>query len=212
MNQQKISYREMLKFGFNKLIDNIIFWIGLILAEIFLLVGAIGIIGGIGTALLKILHFPYNLLLSTSFFMGSAYVASMVIAGIIQVCLDFYDTGSSRISRLWKPTSYTIPINLLVAALLFSIMVGIGLLFFIIPGIYLATKFWFFAQIIVDKKAGPLEAFQESARITQLRMQEIFILIILITLTGCIPLVGFILAMLCNCYVYRQLSPKNSVL
>lgn len=197
----------MLQFSFSTLIDNFGFWIGLILTVFGILAAAAIIFGITGTLFLILLTFPLNILLATPTFLMVIYVISMIIAGATQIGLDFYDKRESTISQLWNVDSSK-PLNLLIAALLYVIMVSVGLLFFVIPGIYLAVKFWFFTQIIVDKNLGPIAALKESGRITQSRLLEVFILLILTGLVGLIPFVGQILSLLCSCYLYRQLEPQ----
>lgn len=102
--------------------------------------------------------------------------------------------------------------------LLFGLMMTVGILLFIIPGIYLGLKYWFTPYIFVDNpKIGIIEAFKESARITKGVKWKLFLLGILqtlIMLAGVLALlVGSAIAVpinyLSDIYVYRKLSAKH---
>lgn len=54
----------------------------------------------------------------------------------------------------------------LAGSLLYGLMVVLGLLLFVVPGVYLALRYGFSAYAIVDGRKGIGEAFRESARIT----------------------------------------------
>lgn len=54
----------------------------------------------------------------------------------------------------------------LVGAILYSLVVTLGLVFFVIPGIYFALRYGFFWCAVVDGRKTVFEAFHESARIT----------------------------------------------
>ncbi len=100
------------------------------------------------------------------------------------------------------------------AAILYGIIVFIGCLFFIIPGIILAIRMQFFAYIMVDCQTGPIEALKQSAEITKSCTFSLFlfgILLMCINICGILVLgIGFLasfpttlLAMAC---VYKKLS------
>ena len=63
---------------------------------------------------------------------------------------DFFKAGFNKFGTL------------LGAEILFLLGVGIGLICFIIPGIYLMVRWFFLTQLIVDNDFGVSEAFQKS--------------------------------------------------
>ena len=99
---------------------------------------------------------------------------------------------------------------------LFGLVVLIGLVLFIVPGIYFYTKYWFALYIYADKKGGIMEAFAESAKLTDgVKMQLFFLGIVqlLIVFAGLLALfVGLFVAIpmnyLSDFYVYRKLQGK----
>lgn len=53
------------------------------------------------------------------------------------------------------------------ASILYGLMVLIGCLFFLIPGIYLAVKYGFYGYLIADKKLGAFDALKMSGQLTE---------------------------------------------
>jgi hypothetical protein len=80
----------------------------------------------------------------------------------------------------------------LLVHLLYWIMVTVGLIFFIFPGIYLAIRFGMAQTAIVDRNMGVIEAFKYSSRITQNNRVELFLIMLFtigIVIAGCIALI-----------------------
>lgn len=104
------------------------------------------------------------------------------------------------------------------SSILFSIMVFIGAIFLIIPGIYLAIRFQFFAAFIVDEDCGIIESLRRSWEMTKgqtLPLLLLFLTMLLISIIGLLLLgVGMFVAtpVIYAMYliVYRALnSPVN---
>jgi len=83
----------------------------------------------------------------------------------------------------------------LAAEIAYGIAVGIGLLFCIIPGIYLAVRWIFVPVLIVDKNVGFAEAFRTSWQMTDGNAWKLFLLGLVAI---CIAIVG----LLCCCVGY----------
>ncbi|HEX7444847.1 MAG TPA: hypothetical protein VF300_00510, partial [Methanothrix sp.] len=66
-------------------------------------------------------------------------------------------------------------VNYLVAGFFYGLMVVIGLLLLIVPGIYLGLKYQFFGYLIVDRGMGPFEALKESGRLTDGAKKDLFV-------------------------------------
>ncbi|MEG1544833.1 MAG: hypothetical protein RR382_09975 [Tannerellaceae bacterium] len=100
------------------------------------------------------------------------------------------------------------------ASLLASIAMFIGLVLFIIPGIYILLRLQFFPQMIVDEDAGIMQSLKHSWEITEGHAMQLFLLLLLtllLCLLGLITLgVGFFVACplvyMMQCYVYRKLN------
>ena len=80
--------------------------------------------------------------------------------------------------------------NAVLANLLVSIVIGIGIAFLIVPGIILACKLAFVPYLVVDRKLDAIEAFKESWRMTGGHALEIFLIGLLAMPIG---IAGFIL-------------------
>lgn len=78
------------------------------------------------------------------------------------------------------------------AGILYGLMVGIGLILLIFPGIYLALRFGHYMNAIVDKNMGIMDAFSYSGRLTEnnkLNLFVIFLFSVAITIAGCLALI-----------------------
>ena len=82
------------------------------------------------------------------------------------------------------------------AHILYWLMVTLGMILFIFPGIYLALRFGMAQAAIVDRNMGVIEAFKYSSRITKNNLTHLFLIILLtigVMLAGCIALIVGIL-------------------
>ncbi len=116
--------------------------------------------------------------------------------GITRIGLNIIDGKPFTIGTLFSQGSKLI--RAYFAQLLFGIMVGLGLLLLIVPGVYLALRFGQYQHAIVDKNLGIFDAFSYSARITQGQKWTLlgfFLLLVLIIIAGALALlVGLIFA------------------
>ncbi len=141
------------------------------------------------------------------------WLLSLVVAiGVLQINLQVIKGKEisllelfSHVELLWK---------FLVASIFYTLMVLIGLVFLIVPGIYLAVKYQFFGYLIVDKKLGPLEALQRSGEITRGCWWDLFFAAVnfkVINLIGAICLllgmfVSVPIVWLAQAKIYRELE------
>lgn len=116
--------------------------------------------------------------------------------GITRIALNIVDGKAFTIGTLFSQGRKLI--RAYFAQLLFGIMVGIGFVLLIVPGVYLALRFGQYQHAIVDKDLGILESFSYSSRITQNQkwsLLGLFMLLVLIIIAGAIALlVGLIFA------------------
>ncbi len=78
------------------------------------------------------------------------------------------------------------------AQILFAIVVGIGFILLIFPGVYLMLRYGQYMVAMVDKDMGIMDSFAYSSRITENNKGNIFVLVlfsILIALAGCLALI-----------------------
>jgi len=137
--------------------------------------------------------------------------------GIIRVALNIIDGKSYSIGTLFSQGSCTL--RAFLAQILFGLMVGVGILLLIVPGIYLALRFGQYQNAIVDKKMGIFESFSYSARITQntkMPLLGLYIVLFFINVGGAIALlVGLIftipLTTLAGILAYRWMQHGSIV-
>ncbi len=199
---KSISIGQAIEFGWETWKRNVLFWVGV--AVVFIVVEAIT--QGPGNAarnrpaltfVLSVIGFLINTLLGI---------------GVTRMALRFVDGGRGEFSDLY--TGYPLFLNYLIATLLFSLMVGIGLVFLIVPGVILAVVFGFCTFAVVDRALGPIDALQRSAALTRGVRMDVFLFGLLAI---AINLVGLLLCgiglfatypttMVAAAHLYRQLD------
>ncbi|MEM1084013.1 MAG: hypothetical protein AAGI48_07795 [Verrucomicrobiota bacterium] len=116
--------------------------------------------------------------------------------GITRIALNIVSGQPFTIGLLFSQGAKTI--RAVIAELLFGLMLAVGFLLLIFPGIYLALRFGQYKNAIVDKDMEIFDAFGYSARITEgnkLPILGLFILCMLIVIAGVIALlVGLLFA------------------
>lgn len=144
-----------------------------------------------------------------------SFVLSQLIAiGWIKIALDITDgrpiNGQAVIDKFRLVVPY------LIAALLYALMVGVGLVLLIVPGVIVAIVFAFYGFHIVDTDStDPIGALRRSAEITRGHRWQLFffgLLLIGLNLLGLLLLIVGVLitsgiSLLAVGYVYRRLSP-----
>lgn len=150
-------------------------------------------------------------------------IAVVLVSGAIQMgFLKFFLTAARE-----QTTKYEIilsEVNLgkswrfLVTSFLYALLVIVGTILFIIPGIYFAVKYGLSLYFIVDRDAKIGEAFSLSSQATKGQKWNLLglgILIILINIVGFIALLYGLLVtipvtMLASAYAYNKLSSSKS--
>ncbi|MCB1443925.1 MAG: DUF975 family protein [Methyloceanibacter sp.] len=114
-------------------------------------------------------------------------------------------------AALWHPKPFW---NFFAASVLASLAVGIGLVLLIVPGLIAMVLFMFATLLVIDRGLGPVEAMQESMRLTKGYRWPLFGLILLLALVifvgvlalGVGVLVAGPVAGLAYVHAYRMLS------
>lgn len=135
----------------------------------------------------------------------------------LAIYFKFVDEKKASLKDLFEYFDASLLFRYFLASFLYGFATLVGLLFFIVPGIYIATKYWFAVYIYVNKRTGVLESFVESAKLTQGIKWQLFLLGLLQTLVviaGALALlVGLFIAIpinhLSDIYIYRKLSEKK---
>ena len=187
----KISIKEAFDFTGKKLIENIFFYMGVsvmvvlapIVLSIFLAFLAI-VFGSVAENLGTLLIFLTPVI---------AFIfSSFLLVGVTEIALS--DKEGSKLSYEKFSEKRSSTVNFAVGTLLYGIISTIGLILFVIPGIYLAIRFSFFDFALVEEESGPISALKRSWNLTKgygwslLLFMAILLPIAFFLMTGLAPL------------------------
>jgi uncharacterized membrane protein len=176
MTTGKFSMGEAIDFGWNTTKSNLIFFIGLMIV-----VGLILFIPGFISRLVK----PNAPDLSYIINIASLVFQAIIQMGLIKIALIFCDKDKAEFSDLFS--CFSLLSKYLFSSLLYGLIVTIGTVLLIIPGVVWAIKFQFFSYLVIDKGSGPIEAFKKSSVITDGAKWDLFVFGLLL---GTINLLG----------------------
>lgn len=126
------------------------------------------------------------------------------------VSLKLIDDKEVSYADFWLPQSnfwfYVL------ATLLYGLIIAVGTLLLIVPGIIFGLMFMFYGYVMVEKKLGPIEALKESKRLTAGAKWDLFLFSLLaigLNLLGVLALlVGVLVTMtitfIAMAHLYRQ--------
>jgi len=206
VDNKRLSLGKLFSFAWNTWKSRFPFFLGFFLVVFlvpallfFLWIGAIG---------LKLEVFGFIVFISQGFFLMILYM------GAIKVCLKCVDKELLSFRELYRSTPLFF--KFFFGYVLYNLLVFVGLMFFVIPGIYWATKYCLIPYFIIDKKVGPLEAMVLSGKATEgvkLKLLGLIIVFKLINLLGILAFfVGLFftipLSILCFTAAYRKLESK----
>lgn len=201
MSIKKFSIKESLIFGWGIMKSNFWFFVGLLL-----IIWSISLVYSIIEDQTK----EQSVL---SFVIGLTFFALNIIItmGAIKIALKFHDGQKGKIADLFS--CFRLFFKYLLGLIVYGLIVLVGLVLLIIPGIIWAIKYQFFGYFIVDKELGPIEALKQSAKITK---DAKWTLLFFGSLSGLINFLGALLLlvglfatvptiMMAKAFVYRKL-------
>ncbi len=205
MNGPSFSMRAALGFGWQTTWAHLGFFIVLMIV-----VGVLEIVPGVVAGALA----RSSPVLSTLLRLVGMVLSLLMSIGLIHIALRFVDQQPARLGDLFARASVFFPY--LAVSLLAGIIISIGLVLLVIPGIYLGLRFQFAPYLVVDRGIGPLAALAQSGDLTRgvkLRLLGFDLLLVLVWLVGALVLiVGLLVAMptinLAVAHVYRQLERR----
>jgi uncharacterized membrane protein/DNA-directed RNA polymerase subunit M/transcription elongation factor TFIIS len=182
-----------------------------------LLVGSVLVTGGVGFIATMVSSFVQNALTiavagpgagrpgNNQIGAGIAIVGLMLIFTFINIAISVYLEAGLHLLLLRVARGQSAEVADVFAGgrffwryfwgtLLFQLMMGIGFLLLIIPGIILALMFWPLFYIIVDRDTGVIDALSRAREVTQGNYLVVFLLFLAgmgITLLGIFPGCGF---------------------
>ena len=193
---------EAIKFGFQTAKGNIVFFIGIFVI--------ISLVFAATTLLQNIPDFNQN---AGTFLIGNilVWVLNVIIdVGVIRIALKFVDLEKPAFSDLFQGSFL---INYVLASIITGVIIVIGLILFVIPGIIFAFRLQFAKYLAIDKGMGPIDAIYKSWNITRGTTWNLFLFTLLIILINILGLIAFLvglfitipLTMVANAFVYRKL-------
>lgn len=196
------SIKESLLFGWHEFKKDPWFFVGVTAALSVFTIIVDSLTGG-GHGAGAMLGFLISLLASTVVTIAYARLALSTVAG-------------KRVSweELWAPEYY---FPMLGASILQTVIILVGFILLIIPGI-IASLLLCFTQIsLVDKKLTPVEALKESYRLARPHLWQLFLLalsLVLFNLLGLLALVVGLLvtipvSLIAVAHIYRTLATSQ---
>lgn len=161
-------------------------------------------------------YFQQSYPLISGIFFVFYYILGLILSmGLIAIGLKYSAGQEAEIKDLF--TSGRNIVKYFFSAILYSLIVMVGFLLLIIPGLIWMTKFVFFGWFVIDKGAGPIEALQLSSEATMGAKWDVFGLIvvtILLSFIGILSLgVGYLVAapvsILATAFAYRKLVAQT---
>lgn len=209
MSEKKFSKEQAIRFGWERMKDNIGFFI-VYLIILFILEGFFSVFASTFSDSLPSLSLLFNL--------GSWIVSIVSLIFIVKIGLKLYDHPNiGSYEFLFFSTSLFF--KFLLGYVMYTLLAIIGFLLLIVPGIYLAIKYQYVQYLIVDKNMDVIEAFKESGRMTDGHKWNLFLLFLLflaISALGFLALgIGLLvtipIVIVAQAYVYRKLC-SNTVI
>ena len=117
-------------------------------------------------------------------------LGTLISMGATAFYLAAHDNpDTADLALLWHPSPFW---NYLGASILLSLAVGIGFVLLIVPGIIFGLMFMFTPFVVIERELGPIEAMNESSRLTRGYKWPLFgfvLMLVLINLLGALALI-----------------------
>ncbi len=202
------SIKEALSFGFKTAKENFFFWAGTLL---FLFV-----VGFLANWISDKTNLYVSGIASLMVGLIIAAVSIILKLGLLRIALDFAEQEKPSFSRLFS--QHPLFFKYALALIIYNILVAVGLIIFIFPGIILAVGLMFYSYLIIDLGLGPIKALKKSwaiSRGVKWRLFGFSILAGLINILGALLLlVGLLITLpttlIATAYVYRKLLAAES--
>jgi uncharacterized membrane protein len=208
MANDKFTIKEALKYGWDTFKANIPFFIGFMVV--------IGLITVVPDYIAEKIFEPKSMPL-----IAVKIVLRLVglVLGMIstRLSLDIHDSGQPDLSRIGEILPQ-IP-SYFVGKIVYGLIVLVGLILLVVPGIIVAYMFLYVGYLIIDRHLGPIAALSESRVVTDGYKMDLFLFSLAVAgvnILGVICLfVGLFVTipttLMASAYVYRRLCPAEAV-
>lgn len=205
MTTKIFSKTEAILFGLKTLKKNFRFFLG-----IMLILGLVSVLPEIGKVLIK-----EKKLFIDVFSAVISLFGIILEMGLIKISLKLYDQEKPKFSDLFS--QYPLFFKMLFGSIFYGLIIILGLILLIIPGIIFAVKFYLFEYFIVDKGLGPIEALKRSWRVTGGATGNLFLFLLLVTAINLLGVLVFSIGLLitvpitalATVFVYRKLLTQS---
>jgi uncharacterized membrane protein len=203
----KFSKKEAISFGWKITKENFWFFVGLLIV-----MGLVNFFPEITKALLK--EGPLGPLIILANIIS--WILGIILGmGIIKISLKLYDREKPKFSDLFS--QYPLFFKMLFGSIFYGLIIILGLILLIIPGIIFAVRFYLFEYLIVDKGLGPIEALKRSWRVTGGATGNLFLFLLLVTAINLLGVLAFSIGLLitvpitalATVFVYRKLLAQT---
>lgn len=204
MSTELVSVKESLTFGWEAFKKDPWFFVGV-------------------TAALTIFSMIVNALTSGGYGLGAllglliSFLASTVITiAYARLALSTATGPHVGWEGLWAPEHF---LNMLGATILQSIIVLVGFVLLIIPGIIASLLLSMTQLSVVDKKLNPIGALKESYRLTRPHLWPLFVFMLALIVLNLIGLIALVIGLLVTlpvsliavAHVYRKLTAAQEL-
>lgn len=110
-----------------------------------------------------------SVILGVVFFLLKAFID----IGMIRISLNFVDGILSKYEILFSGISLFL--KYLAAIIIYMVLVAVGLILLVVPGIIVGIRLMFFGALIVDKGMNPVEALKKSFEMTKGKTWDLFL-------------------------------------
>jgi hypothetical protein len=180
MDQQKnFSIKESIIEAYSLTKDNFLFFVKILF---FIL-----ILNIIFSLLIDFLFTKNNLLKNIFNLLFSIFIE----IGFIVISLKIYNKQKVEFNELFLNYKYFL--NYFLAKMIYFILIFLGFILLIIPGIIIGLRLQFFNYLIFEKNFNIIESFKTSWKITKGSTLKLFLLSIILTLINLLGLLFFLL-------------------
>jgi uncharacterized membrane protein len=200
--------REAIDFGFDIAKKNIVFFLGVFVIWALVTIFSSTVQGNLNANKQFLLSFLFSLLMWL--------ISSIISMGIINISLQFVDNKKPNLKDIF----YTQKVfNFILASIIRTVIVFVGFVLLIVPGIIFSLKFQFSDYLIVDKKFDAVDSLKGSWEMTKGIKANLLIFRILLALINVVGLLCVVvglfitvpLSMLASAYVYRKLLSQTNL-
>jgi len=202
VQQREFSVEKAIGYGWETTKNNLGLFILLFLV-VWVIELLLSFLGGAVSRNAPFVGFLFNLI---------GYIVGLFLQmNLIKIALEIYENHPARLEDLFVVPAHWL--SYLAAGIIFGIVVAIGFVLLLIPGLYMLTRWFFFGYAIVDRGAEATQSLGTSWDLTRGHVLETFLLIVVLFFLNIIGAIFFGVGLLVTApislmaatYAYRTL-------